>query len=534
METEKLYYQDPYLTAFTARVLSCEKSKSGWAVVLDRTAFYPEGGGQPADHGSLGAVQVTDVHETKGVIFHTCDGPMEIGTQVAGAVDWPRRFDHMQQHSGEHILSGLLCSLYHCDNVGFHLGADTVTIDYNAELTWEQVMAAEKAANEVIWQDTPVDITFPAPDALARLNYRSKKALTGQVRIVAFPGADCCACCGTHVRRAGEVGIIKVLSCQKFREGVRLEILCGSRAYRYLSQVYDQDRAVAQLLSVKPQDTLAAAERQAEELAAIHRIHTPQQTDQAAGLARKAKFNNLSLDLIYGLPGQTMDSWKATVEHALSLIPQHLSCYGLKVEEGTPLARRVAEGEVLPDDDQQADLYLWMVGRLARAGYPQYEISNFAKPGFESRHNLRYWFTRPYIGFGPGAHSDFGGRRYSFVRDLDAYIDGVLHGGNVIDSSELIPQRERCGEYLMLRLRTAQGIDGVEYRRNYFMDFAPLEARLEQFAAQGWVERSPEGRWHFTPKGFLVSNQLIGDLLDRQEQASWEDLIVRPERGPRP
>lgn len=215
METEKLYYQDPYLTAFTARVLSCEKSKSGWAVVLDRTAFYPEGGGQPADHGTLGAVQVTDVHETKGVIFHTCDGPVEIGTQVAGAVDWPRRFDHMQQHSGEHILSGLLCSLYHCDNVGFHLGADTVTIDYNAELTWEQVMAAEKAANEVIWQDTPVDITFPAPDALARLNYRSKKALTGQVRIVAFPGADCCACCGTHVRRAGEVGIIKVLSCQK-------------------------------------------------------------------------------------------------------------------------------------------------------------------------------------------------------------------------------------------------------------------------------------------------------------------------------
>ena len=239
METEKLYYQDPYLTAFTARVLSCEKSKSGWAVVLDRTAFYPEGGGQPADHGTLGAVQVTDVHETKGVIFHTCDGPVEIGTQVAGAVDWPRRFDHMQQHSGEHILSGLLCSLYHCDNVGFHLGADTVTIDYNAELTWEQVMAAEKAANEVIWQDTPVDITFPAPDALARLNYRSKKALTGQVRIVAFPGADCCACCGTHVRRAGEVGIIKVLSCQKFREGARLEILCGSRAYRYLSQVYD-------------------------------------------------------------------------------------------------------------------------------------------------------------------------------------------------------------------------------------------------------------------------------------------------------
>ena len=263
---------------------------------------------------------------------------------------------------------------------------------------------------------------------------------------------------------------------------------------------------------------------QEEELRAIHRIHTPQQTNQAVEAARKAKFTNLSLDLIYGLPGQTMESWKATVEHALSLIPQHLSCYGLKVEEGTPLARRVAEGEVLPDDDQQADLYLWTVGRLERAGLPQYEISNFAKPGYESRHNLRYWLTRPYIGFGPGAHSDFGGRRYSFVRDLDAYIRGVLEGGDIIDSSELIPQRERCGEYLMLRLRTVQGVDGREYRHTYFMDFAPLEARLREFAAQGWAEEA-DGRWRLTPKGFLVSNQLIGDLLDRQEQASWEDLI---------
>ena len=263
---------------------------------------------------------------------------------------------------------------------------------------------------------------------------------------------------------------------------------------------------------------------QEEELRAIHRIHTPQQTNQAVEAARKAKFTNLSLDLIYGLPGQTMGSWKATVEHALSLIPQHLSCYGLKVEEGTPLARRVAEGEVLPDDDQQADLYLWTVGRLERAGLPQYEISNFAKPGYESRHNLRYWLTRPYIGFGPGAHSDFGGRRYSFVRDLDTYIRGVLEGGDIIDSSELIPQRERCGEYLMLRLRTVQGVDGREYRHTYFMDFAPLEARLREFAAQGWAEEA-DGRWRLTPRGFLVSNQLIGDLLDRQEQASWEDLI---------
>ena len=268
METEKLYYQDPFLRTFTATVLSCEAGKGGYLVTLDRTAFYPEGGGQPADHGTLGGFAVTDVHEKNGVILHTVENSVEIGENLTGEIDWARRFDHMQQHSGEHILSGILCRDYHCDNVGFHMGADTVTIDYNAELTWQQVLAAEEEANRVIWADTPVEITYPSPAELEQLNYRSKKALTGQVRIVTFPGADCCACCGTHVRRAGEVGIIKVLSCQKFREGVRLEILCGSRAYRYLSQVYDQDRAVAQLLSVKPQDTLAAAERQAEELAA--------------------------------------------------------------------------------------------------------------------------------------------------------------------------------------------------------------------------------------------------------------------------
>ena len=263
------------------------------------------------------------------------------------------------------------------------------------------------------------------------------------------------------------------------------------------------------------------------ELKAIHRIHTREEADAAVQAARKAKFQNLSLDLIYGLPGQTMESWQESVEHILTLEPEHLSCYGLKVEEGTPLARRVAEGEVLPDDDAQADLYLWTVDRLAQAGYEQYEISNFAKPGFPSKHNLRYWLTRPYIGFGPGAHSDFGGRRYSFVRDLDAYINGVLQGGKLLDSDEIIPEKERGGEYLMLRLRTAQGIEEWEYRRRFFLDFEPIRQRLEQFAAQGWAEQTQEGRWRLTPKGFLVSNQLIGDLLERQEQAALRDLLPR-------
>ena len=262
------------------------------------------------------------------------------------------------------------------------------------------------------------------------------------------------------------------------------------------------------------------------ELNCLHRPHTFQQAQRAVAAAREAKIKNISLDLIYGLPNQDMAGWRDTVEQVLELEPEHLSCYGLKVEPGTPLDDRVVRGEKLPDDDQQADLYLWTVGRLERAGYPQYEISNFAKPGYESRHNLRYWLTRPYIGFGPGAHSDFGGRRYSFVRDLEGYIKGVLEGGSLLDSEDLIPQRERGGEYLMLRLRTAQGIEEWEYRSAYFMDFAPLETRLRQFQAQGWAEQAG-GRWRLTPKGFLVSNQLIGDLLERQEESSLDQLLPR-------
>ncbi|MDY3282052.1 alanyl-tRNA editing protein [Dysosmobacter sp.] len=265
METEKLYYRDAYLTEFTANVLSCEKTDKAWQVVLDRTAFYPEGGGQPADHGTLGTARVTDVHEKEGVIVHTCAAPVEPGP-VTGRVDWARRFDHMQQHSGEHILSGILCADYRCDNVGFHMGADVVTIDYNTDISWQQALAAEAKANDVIWADRATEVTYPGREELERLQYRSKKELTGQVRIVTFPAADCCACCGTHVRRSGEVGLVKVLSVQKFREGVRMEILCGGRALHYLGAVYDQDRAVAQALSVKPEQTAAAVARLQSEL----------------------------------------------------------------------------------------------------------------------------------------------------------------------------------------------------------------------------------------------------------------------------
>ena len=208
METTKLYYEDAYLREFDAAVLSCRKEQGRYLVVLDRTAFYPEGGGQPADHGVLGGVAVTDVQERDGVVCHTCAGPLAVGSTVHGAIDWQRRFDHMQQHSGEHIVSGMLCSAFHCDNVGFHMGADIVTIDYNADIRWDQVLEVERQANRYIWEDHPCRVTFPSPAEREALPYRSKKTLTGAVRLTEFPGADLCACCGTHVSGSGQVGLV--------------------------------------------------------------------------------------------------------------------------------------------------------------------------------------------------------------------------------------------------------------------------------------------------------------------------------------
>ena len=266
METVKLYYENAFTQDFTAVVESCGAVKGGFAVVLDRTAFYPEGGGQPADHGTLGDVHVLDVHEKDGVITHLCDRELSVGSAVSGRIDWARRFDHMQQHSGEHIVSGMLCSTFHCDNVGFHMGADVVTIDYNADITWEQVLEVEQRANAYIWEDHPVHIWYPSPAELAALPYRSKKELTGAVRITEFPGADMCACCGTHVAASGQVGLVKFLSCQKFRDGVRLELLCGRRAADYLSACWDQARQIGQSLSVKPEASFPAVSRMQAEL----------------------------------------------------------------------------------------------------------------------------------------------------------------------------------------------------------------------------------------------------------------------------
>lgn len=269
METEKLYYADPFLKEFTATVLDCQAGKNGYTVTLDRTAFYPEGGGQPTDHGTLDGAAVTDVHEKNGVIFHNVDRAVEIGKTVSGSIDWARRFDHMQQHSGEHICSGLICGRYGCDNVGFHMGTDIVTIDFNADIPWEELLEIEGQANRYIQEDHPIDIQFHRGAELDAIDYRSKKPLEGDVRIVAFPGADCCACCGTHVLRSGQVGLVKFLSVQKFREGVRIELLCGQRALDYLSRTWEQAKIIGQHLSVKPVDAAAAVERLEGELSAL-------------------------------------------------------------------------------------------------------------------------------------------------------------------------------------------------------------------------------------------------------------------------
>lgn len=240
----------------------------------------------------------------------------------------------------------------------------------------------------------------------------------------------------------------------------------------------------------------------------IGRIHTFDQVKQAAEAVRKAGIRNLSMDLIYGLPGQTLDHWLDTLAEVLVLNPEHISCYGLKLEEGTPLYLRRAQ-ETFPDDDQQAEMYLCAVDTLAQHGYEQYEISNFARPGFASRHNLKYWHMDEYAGFGPGAHSDMGGVRFAYIRDIDRYIAGQL----VLSESETGETLARDFEYVMLSLRTAEGIDRACFERTYRQRFAPLDALFRQYESAGLAQPTEKG-WRLTPRGFLVSNSIIVALED--------------------
>lgn len=264
--TEKLFYLDSHIKTFTAKVLSCEKGKHGYDVVLDKTAFYPEGGGQPGDRGVIGGVTVTDTHEVGESVVHYCENPVEVGMEVDCAIDWDWRFRLMQQHSGEHMVSGFIHQAFGYSNVGFHMGKDSVTIDFDGPISEEQLAEIEGKTNAAIWENTPVEVLYPNAEELEQLPYRSKKALSGQVRIVQFPGVDLCACCGVHVKNTGEIGLVKFLSCVKFHEGVRIEMLAGRQAMELLSGVWEQNRQISGLLSAKPLETAASAARMQQEL----------------------------------------------------------------------------------------------------------------------------------------------------------------------------------------------------------------------------------------------------------------------------
>ena len=253
-----------------------------------------------------------------------------------------------------------------------------------------------------------------------------------------------------------------------------------------------------------------------EMLKRLGRPHTYAQAVTAYHRIRKAGFRNVSVDLMYGLPGQDVYHWQQTLDNVLRLMPEHVSCYALKVEEGTPF-HALQDVLNLPDDDTVADMYLAAVETLRGRGYRQYEVSNFCRKSLVSKHNLKYWTGGEYLGFGPGASSDFGGKRFTLKRDLQAYIAGIRDGGDIMDEMEEIPMRERAGEYLMLRLRTNLGIEQEEYEKLFLLPFAPLEEELEKQRRLFHATQTDSGRWVLTPKGYLVSNDIITDLLIAQD-----------------
>lgn len=268
-EMNELFYRDEYAREFDAEVISCQKGKKGYEVVLSDTAFYPEGGGQPADRGTLEQVNVLDVKRRNGEILYITDAPLEPGMTVHGVLDWERRFDHMQQHSGEHILSGLVHAQFGYDNVGFHMNDEVVTVDFNGPITWEEAMELEDKVNAYIWTDAESRELYPSEEELKAMDYRSKIELKGKVRLVEYPGADLCACCGTHVAHTGEIGLMKILSVSRHKDGVRMEMLFGGRAMKDYDRKHLLNTEFSCRLSAKPYETGEALQRVLDEMNAM-------------------------------------------------------------------------------------------------------------------------------------------------------------------------------------------------------------------------------------------------------------------------
>lgn len=268
---EKLFYQDTRMIDFEATVTDCfqDEKKAGWQIVLNRTAFFPEEGGQTADKGTLNDLEVLDVQIKDDIIYHLLAQPLEIGSTVTGYVDWNQRLDFMQQHSAEHILSGLLYRQYGFHNTGFHLSVNEVTMDFDGRLSWEQLREIETKANEIVWKDLPVQAYFPTKEELENMEYRSKIEIEDDVRIVEIMGVDVCACCAPHVSFTGEIGVIKILSAMNHRGGMRLTLLCGNRALKDYSFRQDTFSVLTSMLSAKPEKILEAVKRLQDEAQAM-------------------------------------------------------------------------------------------------------------------------------------------------------------------------------------------------------------------------------------------------------------------------
>ena len=264
MKTNKLFYADTGLREFCATVVDCFESKKGYEIELDQTAFYPEGGGQAADKGTLDGIEVLHVHEDGERVLHLMEKPLAVGAQVAGVIDYDHRFDLMQQHTGEHIVSGIINARYGHHNVGFHMGWDSITIDFDGSIPAGDLTEIERLANDAVYRNIPTHIWTPSPEELPGVFYRTKRALPWPVRIVQVPGYDSCACCGLHVERTGEIGLIKLFSLVKFRQGVRIEMLCGKRAFDFLSRSHEQNRQVSGAFSAKILETGEAARKMNE------------------------------------------------------------------------------------------------------------------------------------------------------------------------------------------------------------------------------------------------------------------------------
>ena len=275
--TEELYYSSAYITEFFAEVISCERGKNGFEIILDRTAFFPEQGGQSSDIGVMRAtgdsgqeVHISHVSiDKEGVIRHISDKEIAPGTEILGEIDWDHRFSNMQQHTGEHIFSGLVHSKFGFENVGFHLSDAEVTMDYSGVLTAEDIREIETEVNKAIWENIGVRCEFPGKEELADINYRSKKELTGDIRIVTIPGYDVCACCAPHVERTGEIGLLKVISCQNYKGGVRVSILCGGRALGYLQDEHEILSKLSGMLTTSADKVIPSLNKMREENAEL-------------------------------------------------------------------------------------------------------------------------------------------------------------------------------------------------------------------------------------------------------------------------